>query len=506
MVGGFLNSGRVMTAIEMGRLLYDDSQTEEGVRIRRGFRLERGLMGVFILVVAAVLTYILPRLFASFADNGISWTLTMVLGILTVGMMYGFGINSTYAALNIGFTKVYEKGIVLTRAHTTHVSFWSFSSMDIIIVLEPRKGRPIISIDFDDGFKAKFIRMVWTLARPTMHVGNVEAFLDAVRGQVTFARAEWSMRGTGRSIEESWRQYPEMLSYWQTDSERSGSNMVEEVRGKRENNALRSSLPDSEAVINPSDLMEHIEKTKEKKPPRIPKYCILAFFEELYPVIEQRFNPRVVHYPSEENPMFNPIHLFKYKDIDIAFVFPGIGAPNAGVTLEMMIAMGGEYFIILSAVGTLTEVIGRGEIIVPSRALRDEGTSFHYENPSRYSRPSELMLKCIMETLREMKISFAEGGTWTTDAIFRETRKEVHEYHQEGCLTVEMEAAALFSIAKFRERDIGALFAAGDCVAGKKWNPRKGEDETGKGDEEKSRLLDFALETLSLLDRKLDED
>ncbi|MEE9507228.1 MAG: nucleoside phosphorylase [Thermoplasmata archaeon] len=268
---------------------------------------------------------------------------------------------------------------------------------------------------------------------------------------------------------------------------------------------ITSGLPDNESVLNPSDLTDHIERMKGKKPPKVPKFCILAFFVEMYPVVERRFNPRVIHYPSEDNPVFYPIHVFEHKGLDLAFVFPGVGAPNAAIMLEMMIAFGGQYFVVLSAPGTLTETIGRGEIIVPTKALRDEGTSFHYEEPSRYSYPSELMLKCITETLAEKKVPFHEGGTWTTDALFRETEKEVHDYHQEGCLAVEMETAALFSVTRFREKDIGALFAAGDCVAGKKWDPRKAKDGAGKREEENGRLLDYALDTFRLLDRKLED-
>lgn len=259
-------------------------------------------------------------------------------------------------------------------------------------------------------------------------------------------------------------------------------------------------MPSRNAVLNPKDLIEYVRDVHGKEPPEVPKYVILGFFKEMYEYLEKKYQSRVIDWPSKRNPMFGSIHIFKYKEIDVAYVFPGIGGPNASAILEMMIAFGGEYFIFLSGVGILTERIQRGEVIIPTKAIRDEGTSFHYQEPSRYSYPSESILDCVRRALKEKNVSFHEGGTWTTDAFFRETPEKVKRFYEEGCLAVEMEASALFSVGHFRKKHIGGIFTAGDCVAGPKWDARR---ETGESDvfkRARRELLGYALDAFCILD------
>ncbi len=262
---------------------------------------------------------------------------------------------------------------------------------------------------------------------------------------------------------------------------------------------LFSGLLSRNAVLNPEDLIEYVENVHGTGPPEVPKYCILGFFKEMYGYVEKEFNSRVVHWPSEDNPMFDPIHIFEHEDINASYIFPGIGSPNAAAILEMMISFGADYFISLGGVGILTKQIERGEVIVPTRALRDEGTSFHYQEPTRYSYPSGVMLECIRKSLKKHQIPFLEGGTWTTDAFFRETPDKVKTFYDEGCLTVEMEASALYSVADFRKKHVGSIFSAGDCVAGHKWDPRRKKGESDKLKEDRRKLLAYALDAFSFL-------
>jgi uridine phosphorylase len=273
--------------------------------------------------------------------------------------------------------------------------------------------------------------------------------------------------------------------------------------GNRQGIALLSGRPSKDAVLNPEDLIEYVREVHGREPPKVPKYCVLGFFKEMYGHIEKEYGSEAIEWPSKKNPMFDSIHIFKYKETDVSFIFPGIGAPNAAAMLEMMTAFGGEYFISLGGVGILTEDIRRGEVIVPTRALRDEGTSFHYEEPSRYSYPSEFMLEHIRTALREKNVSFHEGGTWTTDAFFRETPDKVKRFYEEGCLTVEMEASALYSVARFRDVHVGSIFTAGDCVAGPKWDARRKKGESVKLKNEKTKLLEYALDALQILNSEL---
>ena len=244
------------------------------------------------------------------------------------------------------------------------------------------------------------------------------------------------------------------------------------------------------AVLNPSDYVRHMIKLGKLKKSKFPKYCILCFFKSFYKVIEEKYNSKSIGYPDDF-----PIHIFNYNGINVAFVYPTIGS-SAGDMLEELIALGGKYFISIGGVGTIAPEIERGEIIIPTKAIRDEGVSFHYEKPSRFSYPSNFIVESIENTLTKSNVPLLKGATWTTHSSYRETRQKVLEFHKSGVLTVEMEASMFFSIAKFRGVDIGCIFIAGDCVANEKWNPRMKRKDLPRIESDRQKLLDYALETL----------
>jgi uridine phosphorylase len=124
--------------------------------------------------------------------------------------------------------------------------------------------------------------------------------------------------------------------------------------------------------------------------------------------------------------------------------------------------------------------------------VRDEGTSYHYLPQSRTVAPSAEAVDAIRATLRAHDVPFVEGATWTTDALYRETRGKVERRVAEGCLTVEMEAAAFFAVAAFRNVTIGQLLYAGDDLSGNGWDGR-GWDEHLEGRELLFRLAAEAV-------------
>jgi uridine phosphorylase len=85
------------------------------------------------------------------------------------------------------------------------------------------------------------------------------------------------------------------------------------------------------------------------------------------------------------------------------------------------------------------------------------------------------MVAAIEERLKAHKIPYDKGKTWTTDGPYRETKGKILKRRQEGCLTVEMEAAALFAVGKFRGVAVGQLLYGGDDVSGEVWDPRRGQ-------------------------------
>jgi uridine phosphorylase len=140
--------------------------------------------------------------------------------------------------------------------------------------------------------------------------------------------------------------------------------------------------------------------------------------------------------------------------------------------LEEAIALGCEKFVACGGAGALRRNIHAGTIVVPLSAVRDEGTSYHYLPPSREVKASPEAIQAIEIVLQNHCRDYITAKTWTTDAPYRETRARIQLRLQEGCSTVEMEAAAFFAVARFRNVFFGQLLYAGDDVSGDTWDPR----------------------------------
>ena len=111
-------------------------------------------------------------------------------------------------------------------------------------------------------------------------------------------------------------------------------------------------------------------------------------------------------------------------------------------------------------------------IVVPTAAIRDEGTSYHYLAPRARWRPRAGAGRDRGGCLRENHHEYIRGKTWTTDAVYRETRSRLKRRRREGCVVVDMEAAAFFAVARFRRVEFAQILYAGDSLAGRQWERR----------------------------------
>ena len=140
------------------------------------------------------------------------------------------------------------------------------------------------------------------------------------------------------------------------------------------------------------------------------------------------------------------------------------GAPVAAGLMDWMIAYGARQFISAGSCGALID-LPENTFIVPRRALRDEGTSYHYMAPSRWSFLDYALQDRIKSVFTEKGIGFTECDVWTTDAIFRETVDKVRRCRAEGCGVVDMECADLSAVAEFRNAQFGQFLYVGDTLA-----------------------------------------
>ena len=156
---------------------------------------------------------------------------------------------------------------------------------------------------------------------------------------------------------------------------------------------------------------------------------------------------------------------YRGRKVIIALPFPG--SPAAVAALEVLIAMGGNVFIGVGRVGSITPGLRIGDILIPAWGLREEGTSFHYVPSINYVPipDSELLESLYVNAVKLKKgrrIRVVKGGVWTTDAFFRETRDKVVEYSSKGIYAVDMESTALMTVAKYRKAKLALITAVSD--------------------------------------------
>jgi len=161
----------------------------------------------------------------------------------------------------------------------------------------------------------------------------------------------------------------------------------------------------------------------------------------------------------------HPIFELEHRGERVGFFQPGVGAPLAALLFEEAIDYGCRALVACGGAGALDADLALGHPVVVSAAVRDEGTSYHYLAPSRLIEAAPEVVSVIEGVLGRSGVPFTTGITWSTDAIYRETRGKVSLRRVEGCITVEMEAAALLAVARFRGVVLGQLLYAGDSLA-----------------------------------------
>lgn len=170
---------------------------------------------------------------------------------------------------------------------------------------------------------------------------------------------------------------------------------------------------------------------------------------------------------KKANGFFGELYLLDNR-IAVAGNF-GIGAPVAAALMEELFAFGVRRFVSLGLAGGLQPDLRVGDLVICDRALRDEGVSHHYLPPSKFVAANQDVTGALQSALASHKHKFITGASWTTDAPYRETRHEVEAYRQEGIITVEMEAAALFAVGQYLGAPVGAAFVIGDSLDGMRW-------------------------------------
>lgn len=180
--------------------------------------------------------------------------------------------------------------------------------------------------------------------------------------------------------------------------------------------------------------------------------------------------------------------VYRIKGTKILFYHTQMGGPAAGMLLdEAYQETHANHFIVFGSAGVLNNELGHGKIMVPSCAYRDEGFSYHYKKPSDYIEIKNANF--VADFLKESNIPYAIGGTWTTDAFYNETKEAMAKRVEEGCISVDMEAASLQALCDYRGYQYYTFFFGGDLLDAPIWDYANLGDEK----ERKSQLNAFSL-------------
>ena len=172
----------------------------------------------------------------------------------------------------------------------------------------------------------------------------------------------------------------------------------------------------------------------------------------------------------------------------ICLVQAPVGAPAAVQILDWLISYGVREVVSAGSCGSLVDY-AENVFLVPYKALRDEGTSYHYLPPSRYVDVSERSRRAILQTLQAHNLPYHEVKTWTTDGFFRETKTKVANRKQEGCAVVEMECSALAACAQMRGIVWGEILYTADTL-----HDVENYDERNWGGDSKAYALELCIE------------
>ena len=237
------------------------------------------------------------------------------------------------------------------------------------------------------------------------------------------------------------------------------------------------------AIVDVYDLVKPIES--------FPKIAVSCFSRVTFERLVNELNVKVIAKSNVAN-MEIPIYKAMYKGVEVALFMSYVGAAGCVAVIEEVFAMGADKLILFGTCGVLDASIEDCSIIIPNKAVRDEGTSFHYAKPSDEIEVNKKYIDEFVDILKEFECRYTIGKVWTTDGIYRETRGKVSSRKPAGCLCVDMECSAVAALAEFREKEVFQFFYAADNLDNETWDARSLGNESNVL--EKDRIAMLAME------------
>lgn len=241
-----------------------------------------------------------------------------------------------------------------------------------------------------------------------------------------------------------------------------------------------------------TDKSQVINPTHENLNIKLPKLAVFAFLDDcIDKFAKENHAVKITEFVSITKNY--PIYIVDYKCKKICLVQAPVGASASTQIMDWLIGYGVEKIISAGSCGSLKS-FKENTFLIPYKALRDEGTSYHYLPPSRYVDLNPMIINSIKKVFSKHQIPYNEVITWSTDGFYRETKEKVEYRKSEGCAVVEMECSALASCAEFRSAVFGMILYTADSLA-----DINNYDERNWGENSKEIVLQLCFEVISNL-------
>lgn len=206
---------------------------------------------------------------------------------------------------------------------------------------------------------------------------------------------------------------------------------------------------DEPSVFTPEHLLREARRQKRLDESLVPEVCVLDPDGD---IVRRLREASLAERDQSWACYHTELYGFEYHGKRYGIIGCAVGAPFAVLVAEELFASGCSFLISMTSAGQIADTREPPYFVVIDRALRDEGTSFHYTPPALWSVADEALVGAVHGDLAGFRVPVDRGASWTTDAPFRETATAIRKARDLGALAVEMEAAALYAFARAPKR------------------------------------------------------
>lgn len=235
---------------------------------------------------------------------------------------------------------------------------------------------------------------------------------------------------------------------------------------------LDNKHPTSPSVFQPTALLREARRQKGLPTIDVPAVCILDPDGDIVRRLREQGRAK----PFDGWPCYHTqLDVFDLAGQTVGIVGCAVGAPFAVLIAEELFACGCRLLVSMTSAGQIVPARPTPYFVIIDRALRDEGTSYHYAAPSEYGEADSDLVAAAADAVKAQGLRAIVGASWTTDAPFRETAEAVAAARERGILAVEMEAAALYTFARTAKARVLCLAHVTNTMA-------QGGDDFEKGE------------------------